>query len=179
MEVVGRQGEHLATQMPAGVKAEQIADTQHHQLYRLSPDDPQLVHETSPASHAYRSQRSSIHQYSGQYSPIDDPGLTYSPTTSIESAGYEQQRHTGAAAVDYYPTYERHVPVESQTGTSYSACTCLSNQASHPTLLSLSNQLQSSLDLLKRLPEHNTRHHCGLIKRISELDSTIQYVISP
>lgn len=191
---IGRQGEHITSQMASTVKAEQLADTQSHnhtQLYRLSPDDSQLIHETtnttttssSPASHAYRNQRSMQQHYGGHYSPIEDPGLAYSPTTSIDSANYGEQRHTnGTANGDYYQTaYERHLHSHldpgSTSSSSYASCTCLSNQTiAHPILLSLSNQLQNSLDLLKRLPEHNGRHHCAIVKRVVELDSIIQYV---
>lgn len=156
--------------MTSGVKAEQVAETQHQQLYRISPDDSQLVHEATSASHAYRAQRSMQH-YNGQYSPIDDPGLAYSPATSIDSGTYNEHRHSGAANGDYYQTYERHVQLDH--GSSYT-CTCLSNQAAHPILLSMSTQVQSSLELLKRLPEHSGRHNCGIIKRMTELDGAIQ-----
>ncbi|THG99317.1 hypothetical protein EW026_g2997 [Hermanssonia centrifuga] len=36
-------------------------------------------------------------------------------------------------------------------------------------LISLTHQLQSTIDLLRQLPEHATRHNCTILKRITQL----------
>ena len=58
------------------------------------------------------------------------------------------------------------------------ACSCLTNPAAGAPLISLTHQLQNTIELLRQLPEHATRHGCHILKRITQLNDLMQYVSS-
>lgn len=79
-----------------------------------------------------------------------------------------------ASDVYYHQPYGMRSP---ESAASESSCTCLTNPAAGAPLISLTHQLQSTIEMLRQLPEHaTTRQSCLILKRISQLNDLMQYV---
>jgi hypothetical protein len=153
------------------VKTEQ--DPSHSPLYTMSPQfDAATANEPLSYFDIHRRTRDN-------YSPIS-PGITTnysgSPFTDDSSSSYLGSRSSthslpfgtnGAAAPGL------HLPPP-QCG---SNCTCTTNSSATPCLASLSHQLQSTLAMLRHLPEHAAIDmSCNVLRRISDLQATLKYV---
>lgn len=56
------------------------------------------------------------------------------------------------------------------------ACACLTNPAAAHPLIALTNQLQTTTELMRALPEHAGRVGCGVLKQIAQLNDLMQCV---
>ncbi len=155
------------------VKTEQATDSSHQpQLYRLSPSPgPSLPFDTNLAANF--AQRDSH-----QHSQGDDCSMHYSPSSSSSSSlGYSQSRQTASVlSISNNDLYYHQPYIRSDSSSSEPSCSCLTNPAAGNPLISLTHQLQSTIDLLRQLPEHATRHNCTILKRITQLSDLMQYV---
>ncbi|GJE91592.1 Zn(II)2Cys6 transcription factor [Phanerochaete sordida] len=140
------------SQSAGGVKPEQNGDQQQQpQLYRMSPSPaPQLAFDGTPCA------------------PTGD--LQYSPSSSSSSSmSYPNTRQSSlsmsASDVYYHQPYGMRSPESPE-----STCTCLTNPAAGAPLISLTHQLQNTIELLRQLPEHAARHNCTILKRIAQLN---------
>ncbi|KAH8091053.1 hypothetical protein BXZ70DRAFT_899062 [Cristinia sonorae] len=140
--------------------------SEQRRLYRLSPSPTGL-------SYSNHHQHPQHHHVADDCSPSDDASLcsTYS---SPSSATYHN-RQSGPSPIAmsnndvYYPQpYIRDsIPVQP-------TCTCLTNPAAGHSLIAFTHQLQSTLQLLRHLPEHSaTRNHCVILRRIVELNDLL------
>lgn len=146
------------------VKVEQDASQRH--LYRLSQSPPSL---NGHAQHA-----------PGNCSPSDNSSLCSYPSSSGSTVDYNN-RQNGAASLPitnggdlyYHQPYIR----PSDPSPVQPSCTCLTNPAAGHPLIALTHQLQSTMEMLRQLPEHSTRNQCLIMKRITDLNDMMQYVI--
>ena len=74
-----------------------------------------------------------------------------------------------ASDVYYHQPYGMRSPESPE-----STCTCLTNPAAGAPLISLTHQLQNTIELLRQLPEHAARHNCTILKRIAQLNDLMQ-----
>ncbi|EMD40229.1 hypothetical protein CERSUDRAFT_92724 [Gelatoporia subvermispora B] len=172
----GSEDGHLLSHVPPVVKTEQPTDVPQHHLYRFTPsptsaNDP---HSVNGSMYRTQSQHSTHHTHGNTAEE-----LCYSSSSSSTSTmGYVEHRGIDAVAVSngdqyYHHHYTRTVPAEAPSLPAQ--CPCLTNPAAGNPLIGLVNQLQSTVHLLRQLPEHNTRHQCHILKRIVELDNVLQY----
>lgn len=138
------------------VKSEPAPEQQNQQahqpqLYRMSPSpQPQLAFahpDCGPADH-----------------------LHYSPSSSSSSMSYPNTRQSSlsmsATDVYYHQPYMR----SPDSASADPSCSCLTNPAAGAPLISLTHQLQSTIELLRQLPEHAARHSCLILRRITQLN---------
>lgn len=157
------------------VKQEQPPEQQQQaQLYRLSPSPgPQLSFDGNlPPNFSHRDG----HQSHGDCSPNPND-LHYSPSSSSSSSlGYAQPRPptNGVLSMPNNDLYYHQPYIRSETGASDPSCSCLTNPAAGHPLISLTHQLQNTIELLRQLPEHATRHNCVILKRITQLNDLMQ-----
>ena len=144
------------------IKVEQDA-TQRH-LYRLSQSPPSL---NSHPQHT-----------PGNCSPSDNSSLCSYPSSG-SGVEYNNTRQNGTSLSMsnnndlYYPQpYIR----PSDASPVQPSCTCLTNPAAGHPLIALTHQLQSTMEILRQLPEHANRNQCLMMKRITDLNDMMQYV---
>ena len=87
-----------------------------------------------------------------------------------------RQSSLSMSATDVY--YHQPYMRSPDSTSSEPPCSCLTNPAAGAPLISLTHQLQSTIELLRQLPEHATRHSCLILKRITQLNDLMQYVRS-
>ena len=146
------------------VKVEQDASQRH--LYRLSQSPPSLNGHT---------------HNSGNCSPSDNSSLCSYPSSSNSNVEYNHNRQNGTPSLGmsnnndlyYHQPYIR----PSDPSPVQPSCTCLTNPAAGHPLIALTHQLQSTMEMLRQLPEHSTRNQCLIMKRITDLNDMMQYVI--
>lgn len=147
------------------VKVEQSADLSHRQLYRMSPSPPMSVHP---------------HQHQGDCSPVENANMTSYQSSSTMGYGHHRQHAPPSLSMPNNDLYY-HQPYIKPIVSSpiHPSCTCLTNPAAGNPLIALIQQLQQTLQLLRQLPEHTSRHQCIILKRIAELHDLMQYVFTP
>ncbi|KAI0695300.1 hypothetical protein BC835DRAFT_1406246 [Cytidiella melzeri] len=180
---------------PTAVKTEQQSaerQQQHAQLYRMSPSPPQQQQQLPPYdTSSLSSQQQTYHSHrdpgQGDCSPTHD--MHYSPSSSSSSSlsmGYHPTRHhhhqpNGVLPIPntnnnnndlyYHQPYIRSENDPSHPTTT--SCHCLTNPAAGHPLISLTHQLESTIEMLRQLPEHahaTRHHHCVILKRITQLN---------
>lgn len=151
-----------STTSPA-VKSEQSSEAQsgqhQPQLYRLSPSPaPQLPYDATLQSNANCSSPGDLH---------------YSPSVPSNSSLSYSSRPPGNGVLSMPNTdiYYHQPYIRSESSSSEPPCTCLTNPAAGHPLISLTQQLQHTIELLRQLPEHAAaRHDCVILKRITQLN---------
>ncbi|KAJ3492318.1 hypothetical protein NLI96_g80 [Meripilus lineatus] len=139
------------------VKVEQDASQRH--LYRLSQSPPSLNGHT---------------HNSGNCSPSDNSSLCSYPSSSNSNVEYNHNRQNGTPSLGmsnnndlyYHQPYIR----PSDPSPVQPSCTCLTNPAAGHPLIALTHQLQTTMDMMRQLPEHNNRNQCLIMKRITDLN---------
>ena len=109
-------------------------------------------------------------------SPSSDCNVSYASSPSSSSSETYARRQSGSvlsvAGADLY--YHQPYIRSSEAGSSDPTCGCLTNPAAGHPLISLTHQLQSTIDLLRQLPEHATRNSCVILKSITHLNDLMQ-----
>lgn len=163
------------------VKTEQSSESPHQpHLYRLSPSPGPGLSFDANVSSAYRDSHQVPHNH-GNCSPSSDCNVNYaSSSSSTSSMGYSQPRQSGSVLAMTNADLYYHQPyIRSSDSTAPDpACGCLTNPAAAHPLISLTHQLQSTIDLLRQLPEHAARGSCGLLKHIGQLNDLMQCVFN-
>ncbi|KAK7681628.1 hypothetical protein QCA50_015362 [Cerrena zonata] len=138
------------------VKVEQSADMSHRQLYRMSPSPPMSAHP---------------HQHQGDCSPVENANINSYQSSSTIGYGHHRQHAPPSLSMPNNNDLYYHQPYIKPAVSSpiHPSCTCLTNPAAGNPLIALIQQLQQTLQLLRQLPEHNSRHQCIILKRIVEL----------
>ncbi|KAI0647882.1 hypothetical protein C8Q79DRAFT_906867 [Trametes meyenii] len=146
--------------MPPAIKTE--TDPPQHQLYRFTPSPPSsAVDNASAQSYTLYRTHEAQHQHGhAVYSPTDDSSC-YSSPSSASVMTYSEARH-GAAMANGDPYYQEQYV--------HHSCSCVTNPAAGNPLIGLTTQLQSTLALLRQLPEHSSRHSCVILRRVAELN---------
>ncbi|KAI8978723.1 hypothetical protein BD414DRAFT_551492 [Trametes punicea] len=147
--------------MPPAIKTE--SDPSQHQLYRFTPSPPSSAVD-NPSAQSYNLYRTQEAQHGhAVYSPTDDSSC-YSSPSSASVMTYSEAPHgtspMGNGNGNYYQEqqYVHH------------SCSCITNPGAGNALVGLTNQLQNTLALLRQLPEHNSRHTCVILRRVTELN---------
>ncbi|KAJ3533234.1 hypothetical protein NM688_g7310 [Phlebia brevispora] len=142
------------------------------QLYRMSPSPgPALSFDSGMGSSAYRDGTQS-HSQSGCSSPGDQCNNYASSSSSSPSMGYTQSRQSGSVLAMTNTDLYYHQPYirGSDSSASDPPCGCLTNPAAGHPLISLTHQLQQTIELLRQLPEHAARGSCVILKQITQLN---------
>ena len=112
----------------------------------------------------------------GVYSPTDDASCY----ASSPSLAYGEPRGGGEHYYDHTPhhhaSHHGHHHGHAQ-GNGYAACPCLTNPAAGNALIGLTQQLQSTLAVLRQLPEHAAARQqaaCAITRRVVELNDIMQ-----
>ncbi|KAI0079491.1 hypothetical protein K474DRAFT_623551 [Panus rudis PR-1116 ss-1] len=160
-ELHDESGHGMDVSQLATVKVEQNADMSQRHLYRLSPSPTSLTN----GSHHHASQH-------GDCSSIDEHGMCSYPSSSTMSYGHQRHHAPSQLSIANNNDLYYHQPYIKPSVSSpiQPSCTCLTNPgAAHP-LIALMQQLQSTLEILRQLPEHSSRHQCIILRRIMELN---------
>ncbi|KAI0786148.1 hypothetical protein C8Q75DRAFT_794216 [Abortiporus biennis] len=146
------------------VKVEHNPETSQRNLYRLTDSPPQQHHLQGNAT----SDTSSLCSYpSSSNTPMD---------YTSQQPQQQQLRQTAPSGLSlsngndlyYHQTYIRP---SSDSSPVHPSCTCLTNPAAGHPLIALTHQLQSTMELLRQLPEHSAPHRqCAILKRVTELN---------
>ena len=163
--------------LPPAIKTEQAADAaaqqqQQHSLYRFTPSPPHSGVDGGGAQpYALYGRHGGA---AGVYSPADDASC-YGSSPSL---AYGEARHGASSAngEHYYQDAPQHAHHHHPQG-AYVACPCLTNPAAGNTLIALTQQLQSTLVVLRQLPEHSTARQqaaCVIARRVAELNDIMQ-----
>lgn len=88
--------------------------------------------------------------------------------------GYNNGDLPGQPNAEHYNhhTYTRSSMHSADVQTS--TCSCLSNPAAAPPLITLTTQLRTASHMLRQLPEHHAHHDCRVLHKIVELDDMMQ-----
>ncbi|KAI0086942.1 hypothetical protein BDY19DRAFT_995376 [Irpex rosettiformis] len=158
---------------PTVVKTEQGPErSQQTQLYRMSPSPgPQIPFDNLPQSYSHRD----THHGHENCSPTNDMHYSPSSSSTTSSLGFPPRQTSGVLALPSNDLYYHQPYIRSENGTADPSCSCLTNPAAGHPLISLTHQLQNTIELLRQLPEHATRHNnCIILKRITQLNNLMQ-----
>lgn len=160
------------------------------QLYRFSPSPaPSMRYHTFQADVRASSASSFDNEQRPPYSAPSSSG-SYHTTSSAASGSYNHHSsHPTSGTSPYsdggstnYPlsgsddgrAYAEHYTPS--TSPAHSFCHCRANPAMGNAYISLSQQLQSTLNSLRQYNQHPSNSQCLLYRRISELHNLMQYV---
>lgn len=152
------------------VKTEQNTERpQQTQLYRMTPSPgPQSSFGTS---HQHNYSHRESHD---NCSPTHD--MQYSSSSSSPpTLNYSHMRQpNGVLNLPSNDLYYHQPYIRPENGTVDPSCSCLTNPAAGHPFISLTHQLQNTLEILRQLPEHSSRHQCLVLKRIAQLYDVMQ-----
>ncbi|KAI0736232.1 hypothetical protein C8Q72DRAFT_244065 [Fomitopsis betulina] len=153
-----------STSQGSSVKTEQSADYSRHPLYNLSssPSSPNS-HGAVPAPQAY-------YRDYAQQNVQDESAMYYSSSSSSSPMGYNNGDLPGQPNAEHYNNHSYARSSMQSADVRTSTCSCLSNPAAAPPLITLATQLRTASHMLRQLPEHHAHHECRVLNRIVELD---------
>ncbi|KAG9315995.1 hypothetical protein JVU11DRAFT_3653 [Chiua virens] len=167
------------------IKIEPIADISQPHLYRFTPSPPAsypAFHSDNSASPPY--ERQNGHHYSNGNmtangrtsmpypSPTSTNGLSYTHHPSDPPAYHENGNVYQMNPCDADKVYGNHYSSESPPAQSF--CPCRTNPAAEHALVSLGQQLQSTLTSLRQYAQHPENSQCQLFRRVNELVNLMQ-----
>lgn len=161
------------------VKSEPLHDPSQSPLYTMSPsyEHTQVPGEQLSYFDVQRRARE-------QYSPIS-PGITTnysgSPFTDDSSSSYfGGGRAASSHVLPFGAAGAASSSLQLPPPQCGSQCGCVSNSSATPCLASLSHQLQSTMSILRHLPEHAAVDvPCHVYRRISDLQASLRYAATP
>ncbi|OJA12188.1 hypothetical protein AZE42_03941 [Rhizopogon vesiculosus] len=165
----------LVSAAGAPVKIEPVADITQPHLYRFTPSPPAsyTFHSDNSASPPF--ERQNGHHYSNSL-PSNGRSMPYSSPTSNQNMTYNHH-HTDSSFQENGHVYPMNSAEQdkvfgnhfAESPVSHSFCSCRTNPATGHALISLSHQLQSTLNSLRQYAQHPENSQCQLFRRITEL----------
>jgi len=183
LERTNQEPRGLVSAAGAPVKIEPVADITQPHLYRFTPSPPAsytAFHSDNSASPPF--ERQNGHHYSNSL-PSNGRSMPYSSPTSNQNMPYNHH-HTDSSFQENGHVYQMNSAEQDKvfgnhfadSSVSHSFCSCRTNPATGHTLISLSHQLQSTLNSLRQYAQHPENSQCQLFRRITELYSLMRYV---
>ncbi|KAN0074659.1 hypothetical protein V8E55_011708 [Tylopilus felleus] len=175
----------LVSASGAPIKIEPIPDISQPHLYRFTPSPPAsypAFHSDNSASPPY--ERQNGHHYnSGNItsngrssmpypSPTSTNGLSYSHHPSDPPSYHENGNVYQMNPCEPDKVYGNHFPSDSPPSPPF--CACRTNPGAEHALVSLGQQLQSTLASLRQYSPHPENSQCQLFRRINELATLMQ-----
>ena len=164
------------------IKIEPIAEIAQPHLYRFTPSPPAsypAFHSDNSASPPY--ERQNGHHYSnGNLASNARSSMPYPSPTSTNGLSYSHQppdppyHENGNVYQMNACEAGNHYPSDSPPTQHF--CACRTNPGAEHALVSLGQQLQSTLASLRQYTQHPESSQCQLFRRINELSNLMQYV---
>ncbi|OAX37053.1 hypothetical protein K503DRAFT_793093 [Rhizopogon vinicolor AM-OR11-026] len=165
----------LVSAAGAPVKIEPVTDITQPHLYRFTPSPPAsyTFHSDNSASPPF--ERQNGHHYSNSL-PSNGRSMPYSSPTSNQNMTYNHH-HTDSSFQENGHVYPMNSAEQDKvfgnhfadSPVSHSFCSCRTNPGTGHALISLSHQLQSTLNSLRQYAQHPENSQCQLFRRITEL----------
>ncbi|KAG1901089.1 uncharacterized protein F5891DRAFT_950944 [Suillus fuscotomentosus] len=166
----------LVSAAGAPIKIEPVTDISQPHLYRFTPSPPasySAFHSDNSSSPPF--ERQNGHHYSNSL-PSNGRSMPYSSPTSNQNMTYSHH-HTDSSFQENGHVYPMNSAEQdkvfgnhfSDSPVSHSFCSCRTNPATGHALISLSHQLQSTLNSLRQYAQHPENTQCQLFRRIIEL----------
>lgn len=168
----------LVSAAGAPIKIEPVTDISQPHLYRFTPSPPasySAFHSDNSSSPPF--ERQNGHHYSNSL-PTNGRSMPYSSPTSNQNMTYNHH-HTDSSFQENGHVYPMN-SAEQTLGnhfTDSSFCSCRTNPATGHALISLSHQVQSTLNSLRQYAQHPENTQCQLFRRIIELHDLMRCVV--
>ncbi|KAG2359456.1 hypothetical protein BDR07DRAFT_1415046 [Suillus spraguei] len=166
----------LVSAAGAPIKIEPVTDISQPHLYRFTPSPPasySAFHSDNSSSPPF--ERQNGHHYSNSL-PSNGRSMPYSSPTSNQNMTYNHH-HTDSSFQENGHVYSMNSAEQDKvfgnhfadSPVSHSFCSCRTNPATGHAFISLSHQLQSTLNSLRQYAQHPENTQCQLFRRIIEL----------